>query len=430
MSEEPKPERFIIDRADILKITPEFSVQWRAQMDSAIIRMITDMDRSSVPPKAELQQQQPVEQQGATSDMPESNYKIGDVVEFDDGKKEGLAVLFRINEELQHCSGIIIASKAGGLGWTLNPLNIPQEVRASIADRETFGGWNFKVEDIDGHHGNILIKTDAHAHAQEKLELKLDSLIMSEDKKSAIINLIKSGSSESRQKLYTDWGFDETIEKGKGLAMLFYGPPGTGKTKCAELIAKEIGYAFQLVDTATLWSSEPGATERKLKEIFKKATGEKTLLCFDECDSLIYDRNRVGMIISAEINCLLSELERYAGITVFTTNRTPKLDKAFQRRLQLKLEFDAPTAAERQKIWRALIPTKAPLHDDVCFKTLSMSDLSGGNIKNCVLNAARFAIQENAEKIEMKHLNEAVRLELNGLAAFADEDHREEVVRG
>ena len=355
--------------------------------------------------------------------------KIGDVVIFDFDNLEGVAVIFKTPETSgrPYYAGMVLTCNDNHRPWPLSNEDaaliastpgLPQVMQG----KEVIGGWKIALTGIKSIEGNLFGTQGTHTPKPVKFDLKLDALIMSEDKKRAIINLIMSADSEASEKLWKEWGFEETIEKGKGTAMLFYGPPGTGKTKCAELIAKEIGFKFELVDTATLWSSEPGATERKLKEIFKKASDTKTLLCFDECDSLIYDRNRVGMIIAAEINCLLSELERYAGITVFTTNRTPKLDKAFQRRLQLKLEFDPPTPAERQQIWRTLIPMKAPLNDDVCFKTLSMSDLSGGNIKNCVVNAARFAIQEKAEKIDMKHLNEAVRLELNGIAAFAEED--------
>lgn len=253
-------------------------------------------------------------------------------------------------------------------------------------------------------------------------DIKLEGLILPE----AMIKSIKAvlvGHNEINQdKLYKDWGFGQVIEKGKGLAMLFYGVPGTGKTKCAELMAKDLGMKLKFVDPALLWSSEPGECERTIKKIFEETKKDKTMLLFDECEVLVADRNASGQILAAATNALLQGLERFEGITVFTTNRTPQLDPAFNRRLQLKLEFPEPDFDMKRSIWRCLIPKEAPLHEDVNIDRLAKSALTGGYIKNVILNAARRALYEQAHCITMAHFEQALTDELNGMAAFAVED--------
>ena len=49
---------------------------------------------------------------------------------------------------------------------------------------------------------------------------------------------------EQGDRLFTHWGLDRVIEKGKGTIILFTGPPGTGKTMTAEAIAQRLGRAW------------------------------------------------------------------------------------------------------------------------------------------------------------------------------------------
>ena len=304
----------------------------------------------------------------------------------------------------------------------------PFEV-SGILSNETFSGTFsfYKIEEAwaEANIFNIRPKPENYVSVKDRQNRKIElkGLVLDEDKRKSIITLLSTHSEANRTKIIDDWGFGKTIEKGLGMAMLFYGPPGTGKTKCAEIIAKELKLKFKLVDPGMIWSSEPGQAERTIQELFKAATeSKKMLLCFDECEVLIANRHATGVILAAQTNVLLQCLERYEGISIFTTNRAPVLDPAFERRLQLKMEFDPPSEEIRILIWKELVPKKAPLAKDVCFKTLSKSALSGGHIKNVVINAARKAVADMAEEIEMKHFLDSLKEELNGMAAFSEED--------
>lgn len=255
------------------------------------------------------------------------------------------------------------------------------------------------------------------------VKLDFSGMVLPPEVCQSITSILTTFSSGNRELLFERWGLNKTLEKGKGMAMLFYGVPGTGKTKCAEIIAKELGLKLKAIDMAMIWSSEPGEAERVIKATFEEATkkGDQMLL-FDECEVLVANRNGAGQILAAQTNALLTSLERYEGVSVFTTNRTPQLDPAFDRRLQLKMEFPAPDFATRLKIWQTLVPKKMPLGDCVNFNHLAKSNLTGGYIKNVVLNAARRAIMAKAKKVLMVHFESALTDELNGMAAFAETD--------
>lgn len=219
-------------------------------------------------------------------------------------------------------------------------------------------------------------------------KVSFDSVILDKDKKQSIIDTIRQV--DNHDLIFTEWGFSDVFEKGTAISMLFYGEPGTGKTLMAQAIADKYGYALKTLSTAEIETPEPGGAERNIKEAFGKA-GEKTVILFDECDSLISSRKFMGAIMAAQVNALLTELEHYKGIAIFTTNRVGTLDEAFERRLSLKMEFEMPSAELRAKIWERMIPKKAPMHDDVDFGELSEIEIAGGHIKNIVLKAARMA---------------------------------------
>lgn len=247
----------------------------------------------------------------------------------------------------------------------------------------------------------------------------MDSVILPDGHLEAIMQAINQTKPEIKEKIFNKWKLGEVLEKGFGVTILFYGPPGTGKTLAAQAIAAKINRKLKIIGSAEIQSSEPGGAERAIKAYFKEAKDKNHVLLFDECDSLIYDRGKVGMILAAEINCLLSEIEQFDGVCIFTTNNTPVLDKAMERRITLKLHFPKPNKEMRAKIWRRFFPEPdGILHESVNFDDLARYVISGGQIKNIVLNAARRAAYLGKITIEHDDLVEALRQEETGHTAF------------
>lgn len=264
-----------------------------------------------------------------------------------------------------------------------------------------------------------------------KPKVDFDSVVIEDEKRAQILEALEQINQQDL--IFKTWGFAGTIEKGRGVSLLFHGPPGTGKTLMAQAIADKLDYKLKVISTADIQSGSPGESERNIRKHFKEAKNGKTILLFDECDSLIYTRTGVGPILGAQINELLSQIERYRGITVFTTNRLGTLDEAMNRRLALKLEFAMPSPEQREKIWKRMFPENAPLAKDVNWTRLAGVELTGGYIKNAVLRAARkAAVQDlpDADKtITQDHLVTALAEEARSMMEF-DKARKEHESRG
>lgn len=270
-----------------------------------------------------------------------------------------------------------------------------------------------------------LIKSLAEAEAEAKKKkapikfdpVELDKVVLTADTRRSIVSVLKQH--EKADKIFKDWGLGKTIEYGKGMTMLFHGPPGTGKTMAARCIAKSISKDLTVIDNAKLQSSIPGEMERNLQEVFKEASRKSQVLMLDECDSLIMSRQGMGMILSSEINCLLTEIEKFEGILILTTNRVGELDKALERRISLIVKFPKPDAELRLKIWRGMIPLELPLAADVDLVKLSSDlELTGGLIKNVILGAARLAVADDRDAIAMGDFIKASEMISAGTRAF------------
>lgn len=259
-----------------------------------------------------------------------------------------------------------------------------------------------------------------------KIKVSLSTVVMPDHKKEEIRAAISQ--TKNTALIFDEWGFGEVFEKGMAVSLLFWGIPGTGKTLAAQAIADELESDLKVYGVAEIQTSEMGGAEREIQAIFAKATrnnrqkgAKQHIILLDECDSLLMDRNEVGVILGATVNQLLIEIEKYDGIIIFTTNRMGKLDPALERRLSAKIEFEFPDEAQRLDIWKRMIPQKAPISKSVNLKKLAKYPLAGGNIKNAVLNAARRTAYENKTEITQQHFVDAIEREAKALAAFVSE---------
>lgn len=255
--------------------------------------------------------------------------------------------------------------------------------------------------------------------AQPMATVTFESVVLEDDRKEQIKAAISQ--LQNTKKIFEEWGFGDIFEKGTAVTLLFWGIPGTGKTLMAQAIADHLQYELKIYQTADIESSEPGGAERAIRQIFRDTKNKKEVILFDECDSLLMDRNEIGPILGAQVNALLFEIEKFDGVIVFTTNRLGKLDPALERRITTKVEFPFPPVSARKAIWLRMIPKKAPLATDVDFDKLAEYPLTGGNIKNAVLNAARTAVYKKQDQITMDNFIYAIEKESEALQQFAAE---------
>jgi ATP-dependent 26S proteasome regulatory subunit len=80
------------------------------------------------------------------------------------------------------------------------------------------------------------------------------------------------------------------------------------------------------------------------------------------------------------------------------------------------ISYEDPDQDLRERIFKRMIPKRFPIEKDVDFHELSGEDMSGGEIKNVVLNAARIALQRNhgAGRVTMADFRKAMTLAAEG----------------
>ncbi len=222
-------------------------------------------------------------------------------------------------------------------------------------------------------------------------KVRMADLVLAEETRVCLEQAVAQ--SRYAEVLFLEWGLGERISYGKGVTLMFYGPPGTGKTAGAQALAHTLGKPILAVDYSQIQNCFVGQTEKNIVRIFREAAERDAVLFWDEADAMFFDRDSASHAWEVrDTNVLLQELERFPGTCILATNRVTTLDKALERRISLKVRFDRPGQVARREIFRRMLPATLPLTADVNLDRLAAHDLSGGEIKNVILNAARNAL--------------------------------------
>ncbi len=199
-----------------------------------------------------------------------------------------------------------------------------------------------------------------------------------------------------RERVSGDWGFAAHHDGASGIIALFHGPPGTGKTMTAAAVAGAVGLPAYIIDLSALVSKYIGETEKALAKVFDRAAREHCVLVFDEADAVFGTRTEVSdahdRYANQEVSYLLTRVESHPGVIILTANLLANIDAAFQRRIAVMIEFPAPGRAERERIWRGVLPSQTPVSPDV--DTTALAErfvLTGAQIRDAAIEAAYLA---------------------------------------
>ena len=228
---------------------------------------------------------------------------------------------------------------------------------------------------------------------------------------------------ELRHRVYDDWGLKKRYAYGRCVSVILAGPPGTGKTMTVHALAGQLGLELYKVDLSQIVDKYIGETEKRLEEVFTRAQKSNMILFFDEADAVMGKRSEVkeakDKYANTEISFILQRIEEYDGIVLLATNNLQNIDQAFMRRIRYVLSFQLPDKETRKEIWRSAFGEGVPVSDDIDYDFLAEKfELSGGEIKNIVLNAVFYGASEDGE-VAMRHIMKAVYRENTKLKRIA-----------
>ncbi len=211
-----------------------------------------------------------------------------------------------------------------------------------------------------------------------------------------------------------DWQMDKKIKPG--FRALFYGPSGTGKTLTATLLGKYFNKDVYRIDLSQVVSKYIGETEKNLEKVFAKAEHKDWILFFDEADALFGKRSNVqnahDRYANQEVSYLLQRVENFPGLIILASNFKSNMDPAFIRRFNSVIHFPMPEVAERVRIWKSSLPSKATLAEDVDINAIARKyELSGSAIVSAIHYASLQTINKNSTVISKKDLLEGIKKE-------------------
>ena len=140
----------------------------------------------------------------------------------------------------------------------------------------------------------------------------------------------------------------EGLKQSKKGRICCYGPPGTGKTAWAAWLAEQLDMPLLLRQGSDLLNPYVGGTEQNIAQAFEQAKADNALLVLDEVDTFLFSREGANRSWErSQVNEMLTQIERFEGLMVVSTNLIEVLDPAALRRFDLKLKFDYLTLPQR-----------------------------------------------------------------------------------
>ena len=218
---------------------------------------------------------------------------------------------------------------------------------------------------------------------------------------------------EYREQLFDVWNLSSVIKRPNNLCLNLYGEPGTGKTMAANAIANQLGLKLLRVNYADIESKYVGETSKNLERLFVVAKERNAVILFDEADALLSRRvtdmtSATDVSVNQTRSVLLSLLDGYDGMVIFTTNFISNYDPAFMRRIPYHIKFELPDEAQRAALLTHYLTGTVPNDIDIPYIAEHFSGIAGGDIANALLTSALKTARERRSTLRQSDFEAAL----------------------
>ncbi len=218
----------------------------------------------------------------------------------------------------------------------------------------------------------------------------------------------------NRELLFNKWGLNKRYKDRNNLCLNLYGDSGTGKTMAAHALAKLLGKEILQVNYADIESKYVGETSKNLQNLFQFANDKDVVVLFDEADALLSRRvtdmsSATDVSVNQTRSVLLTLLDTYDGIVIFTTNFISNYDAAFMRRIQYHIHFELPNCEQREELWNFYLDTGLPHRVNIKELAEKYEGISGADISNAVFQAAITTARKAETVMSQDNLEHAVK---------------------
>lgn len=181
-------------------------------------------------------------------------------------------------------------------------------------------------------------------------QVKLEDLLLEEDKKQHLVNFIKEHKHAAKLK-----------ELGLPVSstLLLYGHTGCGKTYTARILASELGKRLLIVNLSNIVSSKLGDTAKNIAMLFRKAANTEAVLFLDELDAIGQrrdldhsDTSEMRRVVNALLQ-LIDELPTEV-VLIGATNQYTHVDTALLRRFDTQIEYVLPNTQDLDAYYDSL----------------------------------------------------------------------------
>ncbi len=239
----------------------------------------------------------------------------------------------------------------------------------------------------------------------------IDEVILPQEVKEKLEDIVAI--TEHRHLIYEEWGLGKVIKHAKHIYVNLYGSPGTGKTMAAHALINLLAKKMIVVNYAEIESKYVGETAKNLVALFKSAQEQDAILFFDEADALLSKRvtnmsSSTDVSVNQTRSVLLTLLDNYDGIIIFTTNFISNFDSAFIRRINYHIQIPLPDEPLRALLWKHYIPAEFPSDADCDELAQKYVNVTGNDIANAVLTAALRGARLQCERIPQSYFEDAI----------------------